>query len=288
LKRVFRNPLHLYISSGRRCRCHLLQKPKDICKTPWEKLYFLPFERFSELVVSFAPDLSQVRCSKERQELKKTRPRGTDLTAREFSAAMSCVIRQSFCIGSILEGIQENPRNRSKVSKIRFVCDDSGIQPLDADRRTPLWLLNRIDAMLNPWRWASTISDLTPQVQYPKRLALFFKISLAWETFSLQYDSPHLPQRAAQTAEAGFSAWIMRRGFMPPAPAARWSDLVINNSMPWVANETLCEDLNMHWNLWSQFQRWERCDILCISVEEACVDGGQSFRWRGDKIIPLP
>lgn len=34
LKRVFKNPLHLYISSGKRCRCHLLQEPKDICKTP--------------------------------------------------------------------------------------------------------------------------------------------------------------------------------------------------------------------------------------------------------------
>ena len=158
LARTFENPLHIYITSGKRCRCQTLSEAKHIFKTPLGKALRMPFGRWSEVVISFVPAIHQSprqACALEVQNMLRALPKAVDPTLHEMRCAMDCVSRQSNAVGKIME-VRAHVRNNRHNIRFRFRFDGSrGVDESNASRAEPLWTKNMMRHPLEAWRWTT-------------------------------------------------------------------------------------------------------------------------------------
>lgn len=161
LSRTFGNPLHIYITNGKRCRCNTLDNTKtykNIFRAPLGKALRLPLAKWREIAVHIMPTIHQdprKACPLEMRALLQQPRKDLDPEIREMKHGLNCVVRQSKALGTIMAGRAYVRKNRKNINW-KFVFDETrDFAKCSASREIPLWTRNWIFHPLGPWSWTS-------------------------------------------------------------------------------------------------------------------------------------
>lgn len=243
LSKIFKRPLNLYIASGYMCRCQELSAPQHILRgAPWEELNNLPWKPWRNLTVTFAPWIEYPLCRSEEHEWARNPPPQDERRDLEFKAATLCVLRQSYCIGIIL---QARLRHRSRpvmFTSVNYVfedfwtmelpderimeellhlphdlfANDCDVEPLEVRLLRPIYHLHTVVAILASWKWTGHIFDSgtgVPNILFP-RFSLALAEHRAMSLFGIHQNHPDLGLRVAEAAGREFSTWWLSRWYL--------------------------------------------------------------------------
>ncbi|KAK5296427.1 hypothetical protein LTR99_008794 [Exophiala xenobiotica] len=168
LQAIFSQPLRIYITNGKRCRCPTLGKPSKLYKTPLGKAARLPFHRFSEIIVHMSPYPCEITCPLERSKLVRTPPRGTDVEQRNFNCALACITRQCKALSNVIQNRQDVKEDPNRIGKMRFIFDKSkGVRESILTGAWP-WTICALNYIFSSWRWMRPhYCGQAPQVTLP-------------------------------------------------------------------------------------------------------------------------
>lgn len=219
LRRTFRNPLNVYITNGKRCRCQTLGagRAKNIYRAPLGKIFRrLPLHRWSEVLVRFVPDVlrtARESCILEVQHMLRTKHLKGDLQAiqaRDMKCAIECITRQSKALGKIMEGRAYIKQTRANI-KFRFIFDGTqGVDLLNESRAQPLWTPTAIYGPLWLWHWTTYPDKSLPPIDFPPN------ISVAWGGGPFGDPEPTTMDQVRQALAGYFEFYFVRSWYSPP------------------------------------------------------------------------
>ncbi|KAJ9603514.1 hypothetical protein H2200_011700 [Cladophialophora chaetospira] len=169
LARVFENPIHIYITSGHRCRCKTLKQRKNLLKAPLGKALRLPLVKWGEVIIHFVPNVNQnagKQCLVELPKRLKTPPKDTDVEALEMQSAVDCIARQSFALCMMLRN-GRHVKHHQKDIKFSFKFEGTGgVDERNTLRERPLWTPKSLFLPLRGWKWTQPPDE--PVTQFPR------------------------------------------------------------------------------------------------------------------------
>ncbi|OAL39629.1 hypothetical protein AYO20_01026 [Fonsecaea nubica] len=169
LRRIFSLPLHVRILSGGHCRCLFGTPPFP--KTRLGRVTVLPLRRFSEVVVTFVPQVLTAPCGNRIQTPWPVDSLTGERGARKFRLDIRCIARQS---DGVAEAMVRHPDVRSGASsRFRFRFDGSkGVDEANRLREIPLWEIEPLQMTLDKWRRVATPVGTVPlhQIDMPESL----------------------------------------------------------------------------------------------------------------------
>lgn len=262
VQHIFSRPLHITITNGNECR------PRSELNPRLAKALSLPFYKFPEIKVIFAPDLNIEPCSRGSHRKIPWPETPNDEQHMRLRHHWICIDEQCENLGvRFRDAIGRLPIDTSSPH-FTFSWDGSrGIDEANKTRKSPLWEFVSLSGTMMPWEWVD-------EYQWPlhsKRPAMTYDICLpdqvateilsdapSWEeTMGRLTPQPtlHEPRNAEELGEhtwpfhwADFwwhrscdSAWFMCYHKIPDSTAAtlslsrrlrNWETLTVDMSTP--------------------------------------------------------
>ncbi|KAK5456980.1 hypothetical protein LTS15_004760 [Exophiala xenobiotica] len=170
LRQIYRQPLHIYITSGQDCTCRRLlgwSPDPHIFGFPLLRATSLPLGNWPILNIHFEPDAKSRRSYLLSPGLLKLR--SGELPLWEVQNVCSCVCEQSKLLGERLK----NAEVESTTLKTVFTFGEVWVASTDnSQQRQALYNIWAVFYLLRPWRWTAAASPkaLTDQISFPTML----------------------------------------------------------------------------------------------------------------------
>ncbi|KAJ9497339.1 hypothetical protein H2202_007143 [Exophiala xenobiotica] len=217
LRQIYRQPLHLVITSGQDCTCRsLLESSRDTFEFPLRRATSLPLGNWPVLNIHFAPD-PKSSCFYSQAYSRRVPDYGRPTW--QVDAAYTCVGSQSEILATWLReyAVDES----STTLKTAFTFAEVWVDSTDITQQLQLlynvWTL--FDFM-SPWTWtAATPEALTDQIKFPHML--FSGYSRDDELADVPDDVPDDYEAAGarhivEDIESQFSVWWSPRSQVIP------------------------------------------------------------------------
>lgn len=218
LRQIYKLPLRVHITDGYGCGCESREDTGDdsIQMLLRNNILTLPISQWSEVVVTFAPDISKAgaaSCLQHTLGTSTITSKTVDLIAAKMDAAALCVASQSTWIADSFEVLFASVSGAQSKIPIKcsfvFECPDVS-EDDDQYRIVPRWDFQMVLNMLRPWRRTLKITQLlenVEQIALPSTMSMTYRMGASAPRVPFSLSSGVSPQDMVDCLWVDFCAW---------------------------------------------------------------------------------